>query len=161
MDHHFRILQQRSQAVAIRAGDEIHCAMSARDGQCLEWAGDEVIERQKENLHASENHTYVRHQFAIFISVGDQYRKNVNRKQKAPEKQRAFLASPQSSNFIKRGEGAIAMGDDVGCGKIIAEEKIFETEGSNKNQATGGDSRLPRTFNEQRMARDDRGNSAC
>ena len=53
------------------------------------------------------------------------------------------------------------MRDDVGRGKIITEEKIFEAEGGDKNQAAGGDPCLPRAFNEQRMARDNRGNPAC
>ena len=53
------------------------------------------------------------------------------------------------------------MSDDVGDGKIVAEEKIFETEGGNKNQTAGGDPRLSRALYQERMARQDRGDATA
>ena len=156
MDDHFRILQQWSQAVAVAASDKIHRAIGARNRKRFEGAGDEIIERQEKNLNAGENHSHVRHQFAVFIPVGNQDRENVNRKEEAPEKKRAFLASPQRSDFIKRSECAVAMGDNVCRGKIVTEEEIFQTERGDKNQAAGCDTRLPRALNKKWMAGDDR-----
>jgi len=52
------------------------------------------------------------------------------------------------------------MGDDVSYGEIIAEEEIFETKGGDKNQATGGDTRLSRALDKERMAREDGRDSA-
>ena len=87
MDHHFRVLQQRSQSVSIRARDVIHHSVRSWRRQLLERAGNEVIQRQEENLHAGHYHADVRHQFAVLISVSEQYRKNINRQKEAPEQE--------------------------------------------------------------------------
>src|SRR5580692_3092872 len=47
MNHHFRILQERSKAVAIGASNQIHSAMGARNGQRFERAGDKVVQREE------------------------------------------------------------------------------------------------------------------
>jgi hypothetical protein len=52
------------------------------------------------------------------------------------------------------------VGDDVGCGEIVAEEKIFQAERRDEDQTTGGDTRLSRTFNKERMPSDDGSNPA-
>ena len=109
MNHHLRILQQRIQAVAIAARDEIHRAVHSRNAERLEWAGHEIIQGQEKNLHAGEDHSDIRHQLAILVPVDNQHGKNVNGEQEAPEQQRAFLAGPERRNFIERGERAVAV----------------------------------------------------
>ncbi len=146
MDHHFRILQQRRQPVAISPRDVVHHAIGPRRRQHLERAGHEVVQRQEENLHSGHHHTDVRHQLAVLVPVGEQHRKNINGQQEAPEQQRAFLPRPQRRNFIKCGKVAIAVGYHVRDGKVIAEEKIFEAERCEENQAASGHPGLPRTF---------------
>ena len=73
MNHHFRILQQRSQAVAIGARDVVHHAVRARRRKRLERAGNKIIESKEENLHAGHHHADVRHQLAVLVPVRDQY----------------------------------------------------------------------------------------
>src|SRR2546430_2501067 len=46
-------------------------------------------------------------------------------------------------------------------GKIIAEEKIFEAECCEENQAAGGHPGLPCALDQQRVARNDRGNASA
>src|SRR5580704_3897112 len=160
VNHHLRVLQKRSQAVAVGASNEIHRAIGTGNGKRFKRAGDEIVERQKENLDTGQNHSHVRHQLAIFVAVGNQDGENVNRKEEAPEEERAFLAGPKSGHFIKRSKSSIAVSNDIGGGKIIAEEKIFEAESGDENQAASGDTRLPSAFNKKRMTRDNRGDPA-
>ena len=94
MNHHFRVLQQRRQSVAVGTSDVIHHAIRSRRRERFERAGNEIIQRQEENLHAGHHHADVRHQLAIFVPVSEQYRKNVNGQQEAPEQQRTFLPRP-------------------------------------------------------------------
>jgi len=49
---------------------------------------------------------------------------------------------------------------NVGNGKIIAEEQVFETEGSKEYQTACRKPSLASAFDQQRMARADGGNSA-
>src|SRR5216683_3075482 len=51
------------------------------------------------------------------------------------------------------------MRHNVGDGKVIAEEKIFEAERGEENQAAGGHPGLARTFDQQRMPRNNRRNA--
>ncbi len=95
MDHHFRILQQGSQSVAIGARDVIHHAIRSRRRERFERAGHEIIQRQEENLYAGHHHANVRHQLAILVPVSDQHRENIDGQQEAPEQQRTFLPRPQ------------------------------------------------------------------
>ncbi len=122
MDHHLRVLQQRRQAIAIRSRDQVHHAIRPRRRQRLERAFYEVIQRQEENLHPGQHHPDVRHQLAVLVPVGNQHRKNINGQQEAPEKQRTFLPRPQRRYLIKCGKVAIAVGHNIGGGKIVTEE---------------------------------------
>jgi hypothetical protein len=78
-------LQQGIKPAAIGARGQVQDPSGAVACNHLERAGNEIIHRQKENLHARQNHSYIRHQFRMFSTVGVQRRKDINRKQEAPE----------------------------------------------------------------------------
>jgi hypothetical protein len=50
--------------------------------------------------------------------------------------------------------------NNVSVREIVAEKQVFEAEGSEKNQAAGGDSRLPCALYQERMTRKNRRNPA-
>src|SRR6267378_1431222 len=91
MNHHLRILQEWIQSVAVGASENLKRPIRSGGRQHLERAGHKIIQREEKNLHAGEHYADVRHQLPIFVAVNQQGGKNVNRQQKAPEKQRAFL----------------------------------------------------------------------
>src|SRR5215468_3496073 len=99
MDDHLRILQNRVEPVAISARDQIKRAAGISDAKRLEWTRHKIADREEEQLHSGEDHTNVRHQLAVLVAIDEKHRKNVNRQQKAPEKQRTFLPRPQRCNF--------------------------------------------------------------
>ncbi len=51
------------------------------------------------------------------------------------------------------------MGNHVSLREIVAEEQVFEAERADEDQNAGGDARLARALNEQRVPRDDGGNA--
>ncbi len=126
MNHHLRILQQRSQAVAIGASKDLERAVRSRRRQHFERTGHEIIQGQKENLHAGQHHADIGHQLPIFITVNQQDGEDINGQQKTPEQQRAFLTGPQRGDLIKRSEIAIAMRDHIGDPVAIAEKQVNE-----------------------------------
>ena len=160
MNNHFRILQERVEAVAIHAGKRLKHAAGVHRGESLERTLDKVVQREEEGLDAGENHANVRHELAIFVAVGDKNRDDVDGEQEAPEEQRAFLARPERGNFIECGEIAIAVGYDVSLGKIIGEEEILKAERGDEDQNAGGHAGLARALHQQRVAGDDRGDAA-
>src|SRR5208282_4265233 len=159
MDDHLRVLQERIEAVSIHADERFQYAAGTHVGESFEGAFDEIVQREKENLDAGQNHANIRHQFAILMTVGDEYRNDVNSEEEAPKQQRTLLAGPQSGNFIERGEIAIAVGNHVSLREVVAEEQIFEAERADEDQHASGDARLACALNQQRMPRDDGGNA--
>ena len=109
MNDHFRILEERIEAVAVHAGERFEDAAGVDGGEGLEGILDEVVEGKKENLNAGENHADVGHQFAVLVTIGEKNGDDVDGEEGAPEEERAFLASPESSNFVEGGEIAVGM----------------------------------------------------
>ena len=73
MDRHLRVLQQGIQSAAVGPRDVIHHPVCSRRRQRFERAGNKVIQREEENLHAGHYYADVGHQLAILVPVGDQY----------------------------------------------------------------------------------------
>jgi hypothetical protein len=160
VNDHFRILQQRIEAVAVHAGERLKHAAGVDRGKRLERALNEIVQDKKKRLDAGEHNPYIRHQLAIFVAIGNQHRKHVNRKQEAPEEQRTFLAGPERGDFIEGGKIAIAVRDDVRLGEIIGEEEILKTECGEDNQNSGGHAGLAGALHQQRVAGNDRRDAA-
>ena len=155
MDHHLRILQQRIQAIAVAAHDPLHRAARRGRAQNLKRAGDEIVQREEEKLHADHNDADVRHQFRMLAAIGEQNGKDVNRKQEAPEKQRALLPRPDSRELEKCRQRAVAVLDDVGHGEIVGQEKIGEAAEAQPDEHAYGHAGIARAFDQQRTARND------
>jgi hypothetical protein len=98
---------------------------------------------RKKSLHSGKNNAHVGHQFTILIAIGQQYRDDIDRQEKTPEQQRAFLARPQSGYFEESGKVAIAVGNHIRYGVVVAEEKINQAECGGENQSADRDACLP------------------
>jgi hypothetical protein len=82
VNHHFGILQQRVQAVAIGWDSALHYGEGMRR---------EVQQQQKENLNAGKDHRRVSEKTGISL-IAQPKDESVCRQQQRPEQQRAFLA---------------------------------------------------------------------
>src|SRR6266481_2056048 len=107
MDGHLRILQERIEAASIGSGRHVENASSAVAHKYAERTGDKIIHREEENLHACKNYSDVRHQLRMLSPVRKEGRKHIDRKQKTPKEQRAFLARPERGKFVIRRERTI------------------------------------------------------
>ena len=155
MDDHLRILQQRIEAIAVGAQDPLQGPAGRGRAQYLKGAGDEIIQRQKEKLHPHQDHPHVRHQLGMFAAVGKQDRKNINRQQEAPEKQRALLARPDRREFEKRRERAVAVLHHVGHGEVVGLKKIRQAAEPQPDQHANRHAGVACALDQQRTPRDD------
>ena len=157
MDDHLRILQQRIETIAIGAQDPLQGPAGRSRAQYLKGAGDEIVQRQEKKLHAHQDHANVRHQLGMFAAVGKQNRKNINRQQKAPEKQRALLPRPDRREFKKRRESAVAVLHHVSHGEVVGQKKIRQAAEPQPDKHANRHARMARALDQQRTPRDDRG----
>src|SRR5258708_23812021 len=123
---------------------------SAGGGKNSERAGDKIIQGQEKNLNARQDHSDVRHQFRMLSAVGKEDRKHINRKQKAPEEQRTFLARPKRRKFVIGGKGSIAVGGDIGQRIIVGEKQVPQAGDSNPNESANCEAGIPCGFNQER-----------
>ncbi len=145
----------------VAARDPLHRPVRRRGAQHLKWAGEEIIERQEEELHAGQNHADVRHQFRMFVPIGEQRRKNVNRKQETPEQQRALLPCPDGRELEEGRQRAIAVLHHIGHGEIVGEEKVSEAAEAQPDQHANRHAGVARALDQQRLASDDGGDAAA
>src|SRR2546427_6692935 len=97
----------------------------------------------------------------MLAAVGEQNGENVNRKQEAPEKQRAFLPRPDGREFKECRERAVAVLHDVGHGEVVGLEKIGEAAEAEPDEHADGHAGVARALDQQRTARDDGGDAAA
>src|SRR5258708_34598735 len=97
----------------------------------------------------------------MLSAIGEQRRKNINRKQETPKKKRALLARPHSRKFIKMAQIAIAVLAHIGHCEVVGEKKIDQTAESEPDQRADCKAGIARGFDEERAASDDCADSAC
>ena len=85
MNYHFRILQQRVQAIAVGTRDNVQRPICSGHPQRAEGIGDEIVQGEEENLHSGHHHADIRHQLEMLAAIGNQHGHDVDRKEKAPE----------------------------------------------------------------------------
>ena len=69
VNHHFRILQQRVQAVAVGNRSEAHHSARVHISQHAERAGHEIIQGEEKHLGPGQHHANVGHQLRMFFAV--------------------------------------------------------------------------------------------
>src|SRR5690348_6869 len=94
-------------------------------------------------------------------AVGEENREDINREREAPEKQRALLSRPDGRELEKRRERAVAVLHDVSHGEIVGEEKISEAAEAQPDEHANGHAGVACALDQQRTARDDRGDAAA
>src|SRR5580693_3236798 len=88
----------------------------------------------------------------MLSAIGPEDGENIDGKNQAPEKQRAFLVGPQCGKFEECGLAAAAGFDDIGDRKIICEVEIFEAGNGDDDQSADGHSSVACAFDEKRIA---------
>ena len=134
---------------------QVHHARGIGAGQHVKRAGDEIIQGQKECLHARKHDAHVRHQLRMLLAIQEQREENVDRKQQAPQQQRAFLSRPQSGEFVIKRQGAVAVRGHIGHRKIVGEEEIFKRGDGKGDQSEHRHAGVARALRQQSAARND------
>src|SRR5580692_7913556 len=99
MDHHLGILEKGVEAVAV-VGNGAAQKRKRRRG--------EVDDGEKEDLDGGEYGSGVGVELDVDL-VGEAQDETEGGEQPCPEQQRAFLAAPEGSEFIGRGQGAVGV----------------------------------------------------
>ncbi len=129
VNHHLGILQQRVQTASIGPERAIKQA---------EWPGGEVYEREKKDLHASQNYRSVSEEARVSL-VAQTKNESVGGQQKRPEQQRTFLPGPQHGKLVRSGQIAVAVMKNVGDGEVVLKSADDQDESSKKNAGESGD----------------------
>ena len=124
--------------------------LGAGGTQNVERAGDEIIQRQEEELHADHDHADVGHQLGMLAAIGEQNGENVDREQEAPEQQRAFLPRPDGREFEKGRERAVAVLHHVGHREVVGLEEIGEAAESQPDEHANRHAGVARALDQQR-----------
>src|ERR1700739_2743732 len=129
MDDHLGILQKRVEAAAVGTERAFEQPKGIRS---------DIDESQKENLNASQDDRGVGKEARIGL-IAKAENKAVSGQQERPEKQRAFLAGPQSCELVRSGKIAIAVMKDVSDGEVIAEGGDDESNGGKDDRSEDDD----------------------
>lgn len=91
----------------------------------------------------------------MFLAIKEKSQEHVDRKKEAPPEKRAFLAGPESGEFVKAGKSAIAMFGDVGKREIVGEKEEFKRSYGGEDQEEDGHAGVLSAAGEQRAASED------
>jgi hypothetical protein len=150
MNHHFRVLEQGIESVAVgRNRPASHIAREQR-----ERGRGKNQHREEEHLYAGQNRARVCVELDIRL-VGQAENEAVGSQQPRPQKQRSLLAAPQRSELVWDRQRPVGVFKDVGDGEIVGKDRPDESkrgpgdghEPRNSSPASGiGQNALPGRF---------------